>query len=111
VKIKRFIKNIALLSVVLGLAFCFSTSIPASAADDTIKIGLMYALSGKGSSLGTMQMAAAKFAVKEINDKGGINFHGKNVKIEAITADDETNRAAPIRKRKKLIRSDKIVAR
>lgn len=107
---KRFVKNIALLSVVLGLAFCFSAGTPATAADDTIKIGLMYALSGKGSSLGTMQMAAAKFAVKEINDKGGINFHGKKVKIDAIATDDETNPDAAIRKMKEMILGEKIVA-
>ena len=109
VKMKRFIKNIAILSVVLGFVFCFATTTPATAAD-TIKIGLMYALSGKGSSLGTMQMAAAKFAVKEINDKGGINFQGKKMLIEAIAADDETNPDAAIRKMKEMILSDKIVA-
>lgn len=106
---KRFIINVSLLGAALTLVFCFSST-TAAAADDTIKIGIMYALSGKGSSLGTMQMAAAKFAVKEINDKGGINFHGKKVKLEPVIGDTETNPDAAIRKMKTMVLSDKIVA-
>ena len=106
---KGCVKFLAVLSVVFGLVIYFTPNLSA-AGPDTLKIGLMYALSGKGSSLGTMQMAAAQAAVKEINDKGGINFQGKKVKLEAISQDDETNPDAAIRKMKTMIMSDKIVA-
>jgi branched-chain amino acid transport system substrate-binding protein len=108
-KMKGCIKVLAVLIVVFGLVIYSTTNSPA-AEPDTLKIGLMYALSGKGSSLGTMQMAAAQAAVKEINEKGGINFQGKKVKLEAVAQDDETNPDAAIRKMKAMIMSDKVVA-
>jgi branched-chain amino acid transport system substrate-binding protein len=106
---KGCIKVLVVLSVVFGLVTYFTPNLSA-AGPDTLKIGLMYSLSGKGSSLGTMQMAAAKEAVKEINDKGGINFQGKKVKLEVVAQDDETNPDAAIRKMKAMIMSDKIIA-
>lgn len=106
---KGCVKVLVVLIVVFGLVTYFAPN-SSAAGPEPLKIGLMYALSGKGSSLGTMQMAAAQAAVREINEKGGINFQGKKVKLEAVAQDDETNPDAAIRKMKTMIKSDKIVA-
>jgi len=106
---RQFIKTLGMLSLVVSLAFVFSTSTSATAAD-TIKLGLIYALTGPGSALGTKQMDAAKLAVKEINDQGGANFGGKRVKIDALYQDTETKPDAAIRKMKAMIRDNKITA-
>ncbi len=106
---KQFLKTLGILSVVISLAFVFSTSTPVTAAD-TIKMGIIYALTGKGSALGTKQMDSAKLAIKEINAKGGADFGGKKVKIDAIYQDTETKPDAAVRKMKSMIKSDKITA-
>jgi branched-chain amino acid transport system substrate-binding protein len=74
-----------LLAVVIGLLL----SLPAWAAD-TVKIGVMYSLTGPGSSIGTLQEEGAKLAIKDINERGGITLGGKKVKVEGVFRDDET---------------------
>jgi len=55
--------------------------------DETIKIGFAGQISGVNSELGVDARYAAKLAVNEINDNGGIN--GK--KLELIVKDDKGN--------------------
>jgi len=104
---KKFLKTLGILGLVFSLGFVFLAPSPAAAAD-TIKMGIIYALTGKGSALGTKQMDSAKLAVKEINAKGGANFGGKMVKIDAIYQDTETKPDAAVRKMKSMIKSNKI---
>jgi len=106
---KKHLKRIGAITMISIFAFVFYATTNVVAAE-RINLGLIYALSGAGSSLGTKQMAAAKLAVKEINDRGGIKLHGKMVKINAICKDTETKPDAAIRKMKGMIRRDKIAA-
>ena len=48
-------------------------------AEDTIKIGTLYPLTGDVASIGQNIMKGVEFAVNEINEKGGIN--GKQIEI------------------------------
>lgn len=87
------------------------TKAPAGApAPASIKIGLMYSLSGAGSSIGTTQMQGAKLAVDEINAAGGLDWGGKKVKIEAVTRDDESKPDVAVRRLREMVQDDKIVA-
>lgn len=106
---KRFLKTIGLLGFIFSLVLVFSTSAPVSAAD-TIKMGIIYAMTGKGSPIGTKQMDCAKLAVNEINARGGVNIGGKRLKIEPIYQDTETKPDAAIRKMKSMIKDNKITA-
>ncbi len=106
---KRGSKICSLLVLVLGFLVVLSFSAPAFAAD-TINLGVIYAMTGKGSALGTKQMDAAKLAVEEINAKGGADFGGKKVKIEAVYQDTETAPDAAVRKMKSMIQDNGITA-
>jgi branched-chain amino acid transport system substrate-binding protein len=63
---------------------CFCATMPARAADDTVKIGIPVGLSGANSVVAPSVVQAAKLAAQEINDKGGIMGR----KIELVVADD-----------------------
>jgi len=105
---KRFSTiNLALLGIVL---LAGAAIVPSLHAQETVKIGVIYALSGPGSSLGTVQMDSAKLAIKDINDRGGVKIGGKKLKIEGIYQDTETKPDVAVRKVKSMIVSDKIAA-
>lgn len=105
---KRFTTiNLALLGIVL---LACSAIVPNLYAQETVKIGLIYALSGPGSSLGTVQMESAKLAIKHINDRGGVDIGGKKLKIEGIYHDTETKPDVAVRKVKSMIVGDKVAA-
>ena len=61
---------------------------------DIVKIGVAQPLSSGLASLGQDMVNGAAMAIKEINDAGGVNVHGKHVKLAMVTADDKgTNEA------------------
>ncbi len=95
--------------IVFAMVLVMLSGIPA-AAEETVKIGIIYAMTGPGSALGTKQMDAAKFAVNEINAKGGADIGGKMMKIDAIYQDTETKPDVAVRKMKSMIKDDGITA-
>ena len=64
-------KMIALLSILAMLLTALS--VPAMADEEPIRIGTIYAMSGGKAAIGENILRGIDFAVKEINDKGGIN--------------------------------------
>jgi len=106
---KKIFKSTLILVMVMAFVAGFFMSSPA-AAEDTIKMGIIYAMTGKGSALGTKQMDSAKLAINEINGAGGANFGGKKVKIEAIYQDTETKPDVAVRKMKSMIKDNGITA-
>ena len=73
---------------------------------DIIKIGAVFPLSGGIATFGISSKNAIDLAVKEWNDKGGIN--GKKIKI--IYKDDENKPANAAKAMEDLINKDKVVA-
>src|SRR4051812_24272746 len=63
----------------------------ARAAEDVVKIGVVAAESGSFVSAGNTIPAAAKLAVKEINDTGGFKVGGKTYKLDLTIRDDRTD--------------------
>lgn len=106
---KRIFKSALVLGMAMALVGGFLVH-SSFAAEKTIKLGIIYAMTGPGSALGTKQMDSAKLAVKEINAQGGANFGGKKVKIEAIYQDTETKPDAAVRKMKSMIKDNGITA-
>ncbi len=75
-------------------------------AEDTIKLGAFFDLSGRASFIGTPSKLVAEMLVDKINAEGGIG--GK--KIELIIADTEGDPAKAANIATKFIHKDKVVA-
>jgi branched-chain amino acid transport system substrate-binding protein len=73
-------------------------------AQEPIKIGVLYPLTGGGAVYGVPAMAGHQLAVEELNAKGGIMGR----KIESIERDDKLNPAAASSTMKELITKDKV---
>ena len=99
-------KMIAGMAIALLVAAAFGTALAA----DTVKIGMLYWVTGPGSSLGPIQMQSAKLAVKEMNDAGGVKIGGKKYKIEVIERDDESKPDVGIRRVNELVQDNKVHA-
>jgi ABC-type branched-subunit amino acid transport system substrate-binding protein len=73
-------------------------------AQEPIKIGAMYPLTGGGAVYGVPAMVGHQMAIEELNAKGGIMGR----KIESIERDDKMNPAAASSTMKELITKDKV---
>lgn len=93
-------KRIALASVLAAIAM------PAMAQNNPGKVtfGLLAEISGGSAVIGPSLQAAAKLAVKEINDRGGLL--GKPV--ELIIADNQSDTTAAVSETKRLVDREKI---
>src|SRR4030067_3008662 len=95
--------------IILTLVWVFVRITPTFAAD-TIKIGLIYSLSGPGAAIGVGQVEGGKMAVEEINAAGGVNIGGKQFKLEAIARDDETKPDVAIGRFKEMVKDQGVTA-
>ena len=73
-------------------------------AQEPIKIGAMYPLTGTGAVYGVPAMVGHQLAVEELNAKGGILGR----KIESVERDDKMNPSAASSTMKELITKDKV---
>lgn len=99
-------KDNAYLFSVMIIVFCFALFILSnkSFAQSNIKIGLPIAVTGQLSGYGIGEVEAAKIAVEEINNKGGVL--GK--KLELIHYDTASDHRQTINIVRKLIQQDKV---
>ena len=77
-----------------------------ASAQETIKIGALYSLSGSASFLGVPEERGLRMRTEELNKAGGIN--GK--KIELVVYDTEGNGTKAAQQIRRLIDSDKVLA-
>jgi len=89
-------------SLISGL-FLFTSAGTCWAAPETIKIGVMYSITGTGSAVGKIQIDGIRLAIKQVNEKGGLKLGGKKVKVEAVIRDDETKPDVAIRRFRELV--------
>lgn len=101
-RISMKFKSLAKISLALSLA-CASVS---SYAEDTIKIGVLYSLSGTMAISETTLKDTVQMLVDEQNKKGGVL--GK--KIEAVVVDPASNWPLFAEKARELISKDKVSA-
>jgi branched-chain amino acid transport system substrate-binding protein len=94
------------LAVAASLAIASDSLSRAAAADDTIKIGAPFNVTGALSSVDAPALNGAKLKAKEINDAGGIL--GK--KIELVIYDTKTDPTVIASTASQLINQDKVVA-
>jgi ABC-type uncharacterized transport system substrate-binding protein len=100
-RMKRM-NRLATIAVVLMLIF-FGSSV---AAEDTVKIGAFFDLSGPASFIGTPTKLVADMVVDKINKEGGVNGQP----IELIVGDTEGDPAKAANIAKKFIYKDKVAA-
>jgi branched-chain amino acid transport system substrate-binding protein len=98
----RGMRRLAAVAVALMLVVAGGTA----AADDTIRIGAFFDLSGPAAFIGTPTKLVAEMVVDKINNEGGVN--GK--KIELIIGDTEGDPAKAVNIAKKFIYKDKVAA-
>ncbi len=63
----------------------------AAAQDAAVRIGAVLPVTGKESKIGGAFKAASEYAVKEVNDAGGIDVGGKKLKVELSLLDDTSD--------------------
>jgi len=75
-------------------------------AEEPIKIGAFFALSGPAASIGTPTKLVAQMVVDKINKEGGINKRP----LEMATGDTESDPTRALMEAKRLVEKDKAVA-
>src|SRR5882672_2872181 len=91
--------------LVIAGAVAFTAALPAS-AQETIKLGLVAAMSGQSAKSGEAIVRGLSIAVDEINGKGGVL--GK--KLELLVRDDESNPAKGAIAARELVQREKVAA-
>lgn len=102
---KKFMALIMVTLLMISLIGCGKSN-ENGKIGDTIKIGVLYSTTGDFSISETPMLNAAKMAIDEINEKGGI----KGTKIEAIYADYGSDPAMAAEKAQELILQDNVCA-
>jgi branched-chain amino acid transport system substrate-binding protein len=97
--------------VILSTAFFLALTLgPVLVADDEIRVGAVLPLTGKESKIGGAYKVATELAVKEVNDAGGVNVHGKKMKINLSLLDDTSDAAKSAQLTEQLIVQGKVHA-
>jgi branched-chain amino acid transport system substrate-binding protein len=91
-------------SFAIGLTLALGLTTAAHAADDTIKIGAPFNVTGALSSLDAPALNGAKLKLKEINDAGGVL--GK--KLELVIYDTKTDPTVIASVASQLLNQDKV---
>jgi branched-chain amino acid transport system substrate-binding protein len=97
-------------SLCAALLTCAGLTGPAWAAEAVVKIGAVLPVTGKESKIGGAYKQATEFAVKEVNDAGGVDVGGKKMKIELTLLDDTSDGAKSAQLVEQLITQQKVDA-
>jgi branched-chain amino acid transport system substrate-binding protein len=82
----------------------------AAAEDTTIRIGAVLPVTGKESKIGGAFKAATEYAVKEVNDAGGLDVGGKKLKIDLSLLDDTSDASRSAQLVEQLMAQQKVHA-
>ena len=90
-------------SLLLGSTLAFTLNTPV-AAQETVKVGTIYSMTGTNASAGRSAMAGIRMALEEVNRAGGIL--GKRVEI--VQGDDQGDTAAAVSEALRLTTVNKV---
>src|SRR5215471_11467698 len=90
--------------LLLAAAASAALALPAI-ADDTIKLGVVAAMSGQSAKSGEAIVRGLSVAIDEINAKGGLLGR----KVELLVRDDESNPAKGAVAARELVQREKVV--
>ena len=97
------------LFVIIGTLVSALIAAPA-VAQDVVKIGAIYSLTGPAAGVAILQKNATELAVKEVNDTGGINVAGKKMKLEVVFGDDQSKPEHAAASFENLVKNQGVVA-
>jgi branched-chain amino acid transport system substrate-binding protein len=83
-------------------------SVPADIIE--VKLGAVLPVTGKESKVGTAMKVATEFAVKEVNDAGGLEVAGKKVPVKLVLLDDTTDATKSAQLVEQVITQEKVHA-
>ncbi len=83
---------------------------PALQAQTEIKLGAVLPVTGKESKIGSAYKQATEYAVKEVNDAGGLDVGGKKLKINLALLDDTSDAAKSAQLVEQLMAQQKVDA-
>src|SRR5215471_17607791 len=93
----------------LALAAALAAALPALAQEE-IRLGAVLPVTGKESKIGSAYKQATEFAVKEVNDAGGLDVGGKRVKIDLRLLDDTSEASKSAQLVEQLMAQQKVHA-
>ena len=82
-----------LASAIIATSVMTTSLVSAKVEGDTIILGSSISLTGKYSTNGLHTQRGYDFAIKRINDKGGVNVGGQSYKLAVKYYDDESTPA------------------
>lgn len=92
--------------VIVGVSVVAASCIAPAMAQETVKVGLVAALSGQSAKSGEAITRGLEIAIDEINAAGGVL--GK--KLELVRRDDESNPAKGLLAARELVQKEKAAA-
>jgi len=102
----RFKVNGRCFRVLLAAFALFCWTVQGAAAEESIKIGAFFALSGPAASIGTPTKLVAQMVVDQVNKEGGINKRP----LELVVGDTESDPTKALMEAKRLVEKEKVVA-
>jgi branched-chain amino acid transport system substrate-binding protein len=88
---------------------CFLAAASFASAQE-IKIGAVFPVTGKESKIGGAYKQATEFAIKEVNDAGGLDIGGQKRKINLVLLDDTSDGAKSAQLVEQLCAQEKVDA-
>ncbi len=101
-------KNRLIAAACLAIALISGRVSAAEAPKKSIKVGLMFGLSGAASPVGPVQLDGAKLAIDEVNAAGGLPWGDQKLKVEYVVKDDETKPDIAIRRFREMVDDEKV---
>jgi branched-chain amino acid transport system substrate-binding protein len=92
--------------VFLLLFLACSIGTQSARAEDSIKLGAFFALSGPAATIGTPSKLVAQMVVDKINKDGGINKRS----LELVVGDTESDPTKALMEAKRLVEKEKVTA-
>jgi len=99
-------RAILLSLLILLLAGCVGQT----AVEKDVAIGVIAPITGSIPVVGQSTVNAAKLAVKEINDAGGLQVGDQQIQVTLVIEDDKDQTGAAVSAAQKLINQDNVVA-
>lgn len=107
---KFYLRGRRWLMVAAGCLAWFAGPTQAAAQADTITIGVVMPISGREAKPGQYQREGVELAIKQINDKGGLQVNGKKYQIKEVFYDDGSDSAKSANLAERAMSSDNATA-
>ncbi|MDM0021807.1 ABC transporter substrate-binding protein [Variovorax saccharolyticus] len=103
-KARTFRKLAGTALVGFGLTICMLSA----ASAQTLKIGVIGALTGPGAPWGLAAQHGARILAADVNAKGGLEVSGKTYKVEVVAYDDQYKATDAVAAYQRLVKQDDV---